>query len=99
MECPKCSVIIKFDNNTPVKWKNIWGGKIKYQKCSSWLQLSRRSSILFNLSIILVALGTPFLTYYFPVNPYALIACGVMFVTMVFVFKTRKWIVSDAPNT
>jgi len=95
MECPKCGVKIKFDSNTSVKWKNIWGGKIKCLGCSSWLQQSRRSLILFNLSIILVALGIPFLTYYFPLNPYALAACGVAFIAMLCIIKTRKWVLSD----
>jgi hypothetical protein len=98
MECPKCGVKIRLESVAHVKWKNIWGGKIKCQECSSWLQLSKRSSVLSNLSIILVAIGIPFLTYYFPLSPYSIAACGVMYIAMLFIGKTRRWILSDDPQ-
>jgi hypothetical protein len=100
MECPTCKVNIKFDSNTSVKWSNIWGGKVKCQGCSSWLQRSKQASTLLNIPSVFAALGMPFLGYYFSSNPYALVTCGVMIVAILFVGITQKWVVCDsAQNT
>jgi hypothetical protein len=95
MECPICKVNIKFDNNISIKWKNIWGGKVKCPKCSLWIQRSKQSSILLNILSIFALLVIPFLTYYFPSNPYALAACGVTIIAILFVGKTQKWVACD----
>ena len=98
MDCPKCKVNIKFDSNMSAKWKDIWGGKVKCQECSSWIQRSKQSSVLLNIFSIFTALAIPFLTYHFPSNPYTLVACGLMIIAILFVGKTQKWVVSDCAN-
>jgi hypothetical protein len=59
MDCPSCKRKLEMTSLSKAKWENIWGGRVRCNKCHSWIRKDRRSLILINS----VALVSPFLLF------------------------------------